>query len=247
MPDATQTLRYLVVTKGRKIVYSTRSMDVDGAFTVGNLKKAMWEKYSHRDVEARRLNVYCPSIPLGDEEEDEDEDSDDQELIQIQVAEAFSNKQIVKLKSQQLVQGITQTLIIEIPRSCVSAFVTSPCLILSGFLPLPVYCLLIDHANNPLGSPERVSAESIVNLRHRVKDQNASELQRVDASNLVVWRCKPILFTKATTDEIKALNFKTAAVKLTVDDISDLGLDEEEMLIIQMPGAFYPLFSLLLA
>lgn len=104
---------------------------------------------------------------------------------------------------------------------------------------MPVWYRLIDQENNINGDVSRVSAALVADLRDRIKDQNANDLHRVDAENLVVWHYKPHFHTSTEPLFIKNINFgdDSNAVKLTgTTDIYSLGLADREMLIVQVPS-----------
>ena len=119
-----------------------------------------------------------------------------------------------------------------------------------------VYCLLINHEKADLpGGVFNVDAPhgvSVYDLKEKVKEKRAVDLQHVDAARLTVWRCTdPKLVISMDEDELKkALSNVNFADKGKVkkpgggQSISALNLAGDEILLIEVPGALcFFLFS----
>jgi hypothetical protein len=127
--------------------------------------------------------------------------------------------------------------------------VTEPLFLLAAFtMATPtVFYLVIDHENKPIGRIFEVILEkNIIQLKKKVKEETPNALKDVDASHLVVWRCKG----EQVFDEVggklelqvrAVLNKKEVTELDGRQKINELELSDSEVLLIQVPSPC-PLF-----
>jgi hypothetical protein len=118
-----------------------------------------------------------------------------------------------------------------------------------------VWCLVIDYNKQLIGRPFRVSLITNIDIDQLSEDVKKKKSLNLPADELTVWQCKePRLFTDQNEDELADemthvdFSNKTKASKLaSAKKVVDLGLDENEILLVQLPSAFSSLsFSSLL-
>ncbi|KAH8111180.1 kinase-like domain-containing protein [Phellopilus nigrolimitatus] len=108
-----------------------------------------------------------------------------------------------------------------------------------------VWYLLIDHKKKPLGESGRVHVphdSTVSALKHKVKDRNPNVLGKVDAAQLIVWRCKDRNIGKGRTEVLKngIKNFNFSEESNDVehvdprDTVAELSLASDETLIVQI-------------
>ena len=107
-----------------------------------------------------------------------------------------------------------------------------------------VWCLLFNDEKELLRGPLSAKAPHIDGLKIAIEER-CSHLENVKAVDLVVWRCKEPTFL-STEDEDKlhayllGINFsnREQVVKLNSGaKVASLGLGEDEVLLVQVPGA----------
>jgi hypothetical protein len=108
-----------------------------------------------------------------------------------------------------------------------------------------VWCLLIDHENEPIGSFFEVAtiSKNIAHLKQKVKSMNQLVVQSAEAHQLVVWRCEKgtVLNDTNKRDEIRRL-FSNGGVEMldSKTAITKLKVLKNETLLLQIPGVFSP-------
>jgi hypothetical protein len=118
MSNATEALCYLIVDHAYKLLRRPAIVKVGQDINIFELQQIICEQHGYSDVDSNCLQVYRLSSPLPEEGDDL------QKLVQEQVTEAVRNNKVVELGFQKPIQGINQPLIIKLPRSCTSAFLT---------------------------------------------------------------------------------------------------------------------------
>jgi hypothetical protein len=86
----------------------------------------------------------------------------------------------------------------------------------------------------------KVSAASVSELQLRIKDQRSNVLQHVDAAELIVWCYEPHFHMNTKPESIKNVNLEddgNATALQGVTNLRDLALSDNDMLIVQLPGA----------
>jgi hypothetical protein len=118
----------------------------------------------------------------------------------------------------------------------------------------PYWCLVIDHKKKPVGKLFRVwltPNDLIEDLKVKVKSFKGNALDKVDADQLSVWRCRMLRLREPLQDEalerseierrIKAINFSDKVNSFIITPhktVTNLGLTEDDTLLVQMPGTF---------
>ena len=108
-----------------------------------------------------------------------------------------------------------------------------------------IWYLLFNDEKELLGAPYKAEVRDIADLKKAIKEVAFSYLANVQASDLVVWRCKePTLLSTQDDDELQdyllEIDFhnKKQVVKLASGaDLADLELGSKEVLLVQVPGA----------
>ena len=108
-----------------------------------------------------------------------------------------------------------------------------------------IWYLLFNDEKELLGAPYKAQVRDIADLKKAIKEVAFSYLANVQASDLVVWRCKePTLLSTQDDDELQdhllKIDFhnKKQVVKLAGGaKVASLGLGEDEVLLVQVPGA----------
>ena len=108
-----------------------------------------------------------------------------------------------------------------------------------------IWYLLFNDEKELLGAPYKAQVRDIADLKKAIKEVAFSYLANVQASDLVVWRCKePTLLSTQDDDELQdyllEIDFhnKKQVVKLASGaDLADLELGSKEVLLVQVPGA----------
>ena len=108
-----------------------------------------------------------------------------------------------------------------------------------------IWYLLFNDEKELLGAPYKAEVRDIADLKKAIKEVAFSYLANVQASDLVVWRCKePTLLSTQDDDELQdyllEIDFhnKKQVVKLASGaDLVDLELGSKEVLLVQVPGA----------
>jgi hypothetical protein len=107
-----------------------------------------------------------------------------------------------------------------------------------------VWCLVIDHEKTPIGAPFDISVasgDSIHDLKRKVKNEKPNALVKIDADNLVVWKCPELCDTDEKNEEqilelIKTVNFSDERKIAARKRVMNLGLSENDILLVQMLG-----------
>jgi len=106
-----------------------------------------------------------------------------------------------------------------------------------------IWCLFNDE-KELLGAPLAAKASHIDGLKVVIEEQ-CSHLENVKAVDLAVWRCKKLLLSTQVTKELQEdllkidlLNEEQVVELASGAEIADLGLGEDEVLLVQVPGAF---------
>ena len=107
------------------------------------------------------------------------------------------------------------------------------------------WCLLFNDKKELISAPSIAKAIHIYGLKEAIKKEYTKELENVNAHHLVIWQCKqPTLL--ATEEENKLqehllkIDFDNGdqIVKLTSGTkLARLALGEDEVLLVQVPGA----------
>ena len=108
-----------------------------------------------------------------------------------------------------------------------------------------IWYLLFNDEKELLGAPYKAEVRDIADLKKAIKEVAFSYLANVQASDLVVWRCKePTLLSTQDDDELQdyllEIDFhnKKQVVKLASGaDLADLELGSKEVLLVEVPGA----------
>jgi hypothetical protein len=109
----------------------------------------------------------------------------------------------------------------------------------------PVWCLLINHENKPIGKLFRMPPEEyIADLKDGIKNKNPVDLQSIDAHHLVVWRCKDkstVLNPENMAEQVREL-FSNEGVEMLNETTTMAGLRirKNEKLLVQIPSVFSP-------
>ena len=107
-----------------------------------------------------------------------------------------------------------------------------------------IWYLLFNDEKELLGAPYKAEVRDIADLKKAIKEVAFSYLANVQASDLVVWRCKePTLLSTQDDDELQdyllEIDFhnKKQVVKLASGaDLADLELGSKEVLLVQVPS-----------
>ena len=109
-----------------------------------------------------------------------------------------------------------------------------------------VWCLLINHAKEIDGDPFSVevsSADTIDNLKDKIKLKNKPDFDSIPARHLVVWKCQDRRMTANTDPEdlqelLKNFNFEAKALKPGEKVTSDF---DGQLFIVRMKDGTYSL------
>jgi len=194
--------------------------DPETAFTEEEVKKLFADQKVDALGPKRRLAKLQPALS-----------EDDTLLVQVPGMFHFSFFLIFSLTSRKW------TFIEGLPTATSASVITNE-----------VHCLLIDHEKRRKGTAFKVTGNDIMDLRKGVKLEKPNDCPGVDADHLIIWQCKDqkLLSTASEKDMDAALqniNFldENAILKLTGGmDLKDLGLIDKELLLVQVPGTFYP-------
>ena len=113
------------------------------------------------------------------------------------------------------------------------------------------WCLLINHKKEPEGTPFKViPGHDIADLKEKVKEKKLHDLDGIDPDRLRVWRCttQNHMAFKDVHDNmwesvLKNVDFDNGIVVEELDGrdmIANLHVLNEEILLVQMPGASPP-------
>jgi hypothetical protein len=111
-----------------------------------------------------------------------------------------------------------------------------------------VWCLIIDHNKQLIGRPFRVSLTTNIDIDQLIKDVEKQASLTAPAYQLIVWQSKePKLLASLPTRQLQQLianmdlSNESVAIELaSAEKVVDLGLDENEILLVQLPSAFQP-------
>jgi len=106
-----------------------------------------------------------------------------------------------------------------------------------------IWYLLFNNGKELLGTAAKVKVNDIYDLKIAIKEEASRYVANVQALDLVVWRCKEPLLSTQDEDELQEnlLKFdfrnRGQVVKLASGvKVASLGLGEDEVLLVQVPG-----------
>ncbi|KAK1217271.1 hypothetical protein PQX77_020063 [Marasmius sp. AFHP31] len=103
-----------------------------------------------------------------------------------------------------------------------------------------IWCLVVDHKNQPSGDLFQVSVDNtahIADLKEKVKEKKCNDLERIGAPRLTVWRCanKEVTLQKVRNEVGEIFSQKQVECLSAWQTIGELAVSGSEALLVQMP------------